>query len=129
MYAEQNDALQHGQAEVQGRPLQAWLNDLRSDNPATAQEALQALGTLGPANADAVPELTEALKDPKPLVRAGAARALDRIGPAARQAVPAMESAGETGSELELRELLEARLRMEGSGKETGAQARAVPER
>ena len=127
MYADSNEGLPASPAVFQGRPVQAWLDDLRSGDPITAHESMQALGTMGSENADAVPELAEALKDPDPTVRAGAARALGRIGPAARSALSALESAEETGSELDLRELLQARSRIEGLGRETGTQARAVP--
>ncbi len=41
--------------------------------------AVQALGEMGPAGRDAVPALTEALKDPTPAVREAAAKALNKI--------------------------------------------------
>jgi len=42
--------------------------------------AADALGSIGPSAAPAVPELNEALKDPEPRARSSAAGALERIG-------------------------------------------------
>jgi hypothetical protein len=129
LYAERNEALPDGRATIQGRPVQAWLDDLRSEDRTTYQESLQVLGSMGPTNADAIPELTQALQDPNPVVRAGAARALGRIGPAARAALSDLESASEIGSSLDLREMLEARSRIEGVSRDQGSQVTSVLQR
>jgi len=118
LYGEREDGLPDSDSAFEGRPVQAWLDDLSSQDRATVQEAMGVLGTMGPANEDAVPELAKALQDPDPMVRAGAARALGRIGPAARPALSALESATEGGLGPEVREALQARSRIEGVGKQ-----------
>jgi hypothetical protein len=60
------------------KPFAEW------DMPETAAHAL---GRIGRA---AVPQLTQALSDPNPLVRKRAADVLARIGPDAKDAVPAL---------------------------------------
>jgi hypothetical protein len=117
LYGELDEALPEGGASFEGRPVQAWLEDLGSEDRATVREALETLGTMGPANEDAVPELARALQDADPMVRAGAARALGRIGPAARTALPELESVSESGYGLDLREAIQARYRIEGGAK------------
>ncbi len=97
-----------------GRPVRDWLDDLRTLDPATRQEALEALGSMEEANRDAIPELIRALEDDNHLVRAGAARALGRIGPAARDSIPALEAASMESRRVDLREIIEARGRIEG---------------
>jgi hypothetical protein len=117
LYGEREEGLPDSGASLNGRPVQAWLYDLGSEDRATVHEAIEALGTMGPANAGAVPELAKALQVLDPLVRAGAARALGRIGPAARPASPALESATEVGLGLDVRKALQARSRIEGVAK------------
>lgn len=118
-----------GGAVFQGRPVQAWLDDLGSRDRHTSQEALEVLGMMGPANEDAVPELARALQNPDTLVRAGAARALGRIGPAARPALAALESSGESALGVDGREILEARGRIEGRVKMRDALAAGIEDR
>lgn len=60
---------------------------LSDSNPRVRSMAAVALRQIGPAAADAVPQLIIALNDPVPFVRAPAADALGAIGPAARGAV------------------------------------------
>src|SRR5262245_35205119 len=48
---EREDELLGDSATFQGRPVQAWLDDLRSEEPSTFQEAMQVLDMIGPANA------------------------------------------------------------------------------
>jgi HEAT repeat protein len=122
-YSELDGSPPDGGAVFQGRPVQAWLDDLRAPDLPTCQEALEALGTMGPDNQDAVPELIRALEDENALVRAGAARGLGRIGPAARQALPALQSARENSHGKDLKEMLQARARIEGRSQEQAAQA------
>ena len=56
-------------------------------NPTIRAEAANALGNLGPEAKVAIPQLTQALKDPNKTVRGKAARALVEAGP---EAVPAL---------------------------------------
>jgi HEAT repeat protein len=76
-------------AEPPIKPFQDW------DMPETAARAL---GRIGEA---AVPQLTQALSDPNPLVRKRAADVLARIGPDAKDAVPALiRSLGDRDEEV-----------------------------
>jgi HEAT repeat protein len=52
--------------------------------------AVRALGRFGPAAANAVPALIEALGDEKTWMRNDAAIALGKIGPSAEAAIPAL---------------------------------------
>ncbi|MBP60684.1 MAG: hypothetical protein CMJ62_04080 [Planctomycetaceae bacterium] len=65
---------------------------LKDDDGGFRSLAAYALGQLGPAAQDAVPDLIEALQDSSYKVRSSAAYALGRIGPAAQSAVPALIS-------------------------------------
>lgn len=56
-------------------------------------EAIRALAAIGPAAADAVPDLSAALTDPGQTIRREAAVALGRIGRRAEPAVPALVAA------------------------------------
>lgn len=76
-----------------GRPLSAWIADLKAAAPQTRNAAAYEISGLGPAAAPAVPALVEALKDPNPAVRYAATVALREIGPAAKAAVPALKRA------------------------------------
>lgn len=58
------------------------------------------LGNIGPAAAEAVPALIDALKDPDEIVRQKAAQALENIGPAAAEALPALTDALEDPDEI-----------------------------
>jgi hypothetical protein len=55
--------------------------------------AAESLGHFGPEAREAVPALSEALKDPDGMVRMGAAYALAEIGPDAREAAPKLQEA------------------------------------
>lgn len=68
----------------------ALIAALKDANGAARSSAATALGSIGPAAAEAVPALIAALKDAKRDVRRSAASALSRIGPAA---VPALIAA------------------------------------
>jgi HEAT repeat protein len=57
------------------------------------QRAADALGSIGPNAAEAVPALAGALEDPDAVVRSSAAAALGSIGPNAAGAVPALADA------------------------------------
>jgi HEAT repeat protein len=75
----------------QGRPLSAWIKDLKAEAPQTRNAAAYSIGSFGPAAKSAVPALIDALSDPVPAVRYPVCIALREIGPAAAAAVPALE--------------------------------------
>jgi HEAT repeat protein len=78
----------------QGRPLSAWIADLKAAAPATRNAAAYAIGGIGPAATAAVPALVQALKeDNSATVRYPVCVALREIGPGARDAVPALTEA------------------------------------
>jgi HEAT repeat protein len=74
-----------------GRPLSAWIADLKADAPQTRNAAAYEISGLGPAAAIAVPALIEALDDPSTTVRFPVTVALGEIGPAAADAVPRLK--------------------------------------
>jgi hypothetical protein len=71
-----------------GRPLSAWISDLKAPAPQTRNAAAYEIAGMGPNAAAAVPALIEALDDPVPAVRFPVTIALLEIGPAAKAAVP-----------------------------------------
>jgi HEAT repeat protein len=74
-----------------GPPAVADLRTALASTPRSVRRrAAEALGKMGPAAAEARPELLTALDDPSPWVRAAAADALGRIGGDAAQDVPAL---------------------------------------
>jgi HEAT repeat protein len=88
----------HGQAQasakdtvVDGRPLSAWVADLKAPAPQTRNAAAYEISGLGPAAAPAVPALIEALDDSEASVRFPVTVALGEIGPAAEAAVPKLK--------------------------------------
>jgi len=74
-----------------GRPLSAWIADLKAPAPSTRNAAAYEIAGLGPAAAPAVPALIEALDDEIPAVRFPVTVALGEIGPAAAAAVPRLK--------------------------------------
>ena len=74
-----------------GRPLSAWIADLKGLAPQTRNAAAYEIAGLGPAGAPAVPALIEALDDELAVVRFPATVALGEIGPAAEAAVPRLK--------------------------------------
>jgi HEAT repeat protein len=74
-----------------GRPLSAWLADLKAPAPQTRNAAAYEIAGMGPAAAAAVPALIEALDDPAAAVRYPVTVALLEIGPAAKAAVPRLQ--------------------------------------
>ncbi|HUL70263.1 MAG TPA: HEAT repeat domain-containing protein [Gemmatimonadales bacterium] len=74
----------------EGRPLSAWIEDLKGQAPYTRHRAAYTISSLGPHAKAAVPALIEALKDPVRAVRYAAAYALSEIGPGASDAIPAL---------------------------------------
>jgi HEAT repeat protein len=71
-----------------GRPLSAWIADLKAPAPQTRNAAAYEMAGMGPDAAAAVPALIEALDDPIAAVRYPVTVALLEIGPAAKAAVP-----------------------------------------
>jgi HEAT repeat protein len=71
-----------------GRPLSAWIADLKAPAPETRNAAAYEIAGLGPDAAAAVPALIATLDDPIAAVRFPATVALLEIGPAAKAAVP-----------------------------------------
>jgi HEAT repeat protein len=71
-----------------GRPLSAWIADLKGPAPETRNAAAYEIAGLGPQAAAAVPALIAALDDPVAAVRFPVTVALLEIGPAAKAAVP-----------------------------------------
>ena len=74
-----------------GRPLSAWIAELKAPAPQTRNAAAYEIAGLGPAAAAAVPALIEALDDPVAAVRYPVTVALLEIGPAAKAAVPKLQ--------------------------------------
>jgi hypothetical protein len=74
-----------------GRPLSAWIAELKAPAPSTRNAAAYEIAGLGPAAAPAVPALIEALDDEMPAVRFPVTVALGEIGPAAAAAVPRLK--------------------------------------
>ena len=73
---------------AEGRPLRAWIADLKAPAPETRNAAAYQIAGMGPQAAAAVPALIEALDDPIAAVRYPVTVALLEIGPAAKAAVP-----------------------------------------
>ena len=73
---------------AEGRPLSAWIADLKAPAPETRNAAAYQIAGMGPQAAAAVPALIEALDDPIAAVRYPVTVALLEIGPAAKAAVP-----------------------------------------
>jgi HEAT repeat protein len=76
----------------EGKTVSMWLDELKTSTSTSERwRAARALGAIGPEARQAVPELSRALKDDDPMLRAEAASALGQMGPAARPAVPALK--------------------------------------
>ena len=85
-----------GVAVYRGLPLSAYLEKLMTAPKAERPEVVRALGSFGEDAAPALGQLTVALNDSDPQVRAAAAWAVSQIGP---QAVPAVPSLGKALSD------------------------------
>jgi HEAT repeat protein len=80
-----------GEPTSSGRPLSAWIAELKAPAPQTRNAAAYEIAGMGPAAAAAVPALIEALDDPVAAVRYPVTVALLEIGPAAKAAVPRLQ--------------------------------------
>ena len=67
-----------------------WVAALKSSDPLERRLAAHALGEIGRTAREAVPALTEALRDPVSFVRIWAAAALARVEPENLDAIPAL---------------------------------------
>src|SRR5437762_1315738 len=75
-----------------GKPLSAWMAQLKNANLARRLEATEAIAELGPKAQKAVPALIEALKDSDEYVRLRVSSALTQVGkPAAPALVEALK--------------------------------------
>ncbi len=86
-------AIQAGGILYRGRPLPAYLQQLKSASGTNRAELVRATGAFGTDAGLAVKAVAEALADPDPEVRAAAAWALSQIGATGSQAIPALENA------------------------------------
>jgi tetratricopeptide (TPR) repeat protein len=82
-----------------GTTVLSLADTLRQGDRAERSFAVQALGRFGPAAAEAVPALIEALGDEVSWVRNDAIIALEKIGPAAEAAIPALTVMQDEGVE------------------------------
>ena len=67
-----------------------WVAALKSSDPLERRLAAHALGEIGRTAREAIPALTEALRDPVSFVRMWAAAALARVEPENLDAIPAL---------------------------------------
>ena len=86
------------QATYLGTSVLAWLDTLSSSDPLQRRLGAYALGEIGPAAAEAAPDLAAALKDPAGFVRVWAAAALAQVAPSRGDAVKVLIV--ELGNEL-----------------------------
>ena len=84
---------QQGPLLSHGKPVDHWLEELRSPEVKARKKAVVALGHVGRADSRAVPALARAVKDPDPTIRKEAVLALLNIGPPARDAIPTLRDA------------------------------------
>ncbi len=75
--------------EHAGRTRSAWIRDLRHDDPTQRLEAIIQVGKIGPAAADAVPDLAKLLRPENDAdTRIQASLTLTKMAPASRGALP-----------------------------------------
>jgi HEAT repeat protein len=98
---------------VSGKPIQYWLDALKNGDEKTRLRAVDALGNVGSAHADAIPALTDALHDSTASVRSRTALALLKSGSNARSAVPALKIASDD-PDPKVREHVQAALKRIG---------------
>ena len=86
-------ALQTGGIVYRGRPLSAYLQQLKQASDSNRAEIVRAIGAFGEDAGPAVKAVAEALTDPDPDTRAAAAWALSQMAAAGAPAIPALEKA------------------------------------
>ena len=87
------NALQTAGIVYRGRPLSAYLEQLKQASDTNRPETLRAIGAFGQDAGPGVKAMAEALTDPDPDTRAAAAWALSQMGAAGAPAIPALERA------------------------------------
>ena len=87
------NALQTGGIMYRGRPLSAYLQQLKQASGTNRAETLRAIGAFGEDGGPAVKAVAEALTNPDPDTRAAAAWALSQMAAAGAPAIPALEKA------------------------------------
>ena len=88
---------------VSGKPLEHWLETIKTGEVPVREKAVAALGNVATADPQVVPALADALQDNAPSVRAKAALALLKIGPHARAATGALARAAEDDADPDVR--------------------------
>jgi len=110
------EVLKKSAAEREERAIEDAIDKLQnSKNFRVRGKAAQFLGKTGRAAKDAVPALTQALRDKSQNVSCRAAEALAEIGPAAKEAVPALEKAAKHINPYISRSAAEALRKIEAS--------------
>ena len=89
--ASAQNAAEAAEPVSEGRPLSAWIADLKSAAPATRNAAAYEIARMGPAAKAAGPALIRALDDSDAAVRFPVTVALAEIGPDAAAAVPRLK--------------------------------------
>jgi hypothetical protein len=87
------NALQTGGIMYRGRPLSAYLQQLKQASGTNRAEVVRAIGAFGDDAGPGVKAVAEALTDPDPDTRAAAAWALSQMAVAGAPAIPALEKA------------------------------------
>jgi hypothetical protein len=85
--------LQTGGTVYRGRPLSAYLQQLKQASNSNRAEIVRAIGAFSEDAGPAVKAVAEALTDPDPDTRAAAAWALSQMAAAGALAIPALEKA------------------------------------
>ena len=75
------------------KPVEHWLEAIKSPEPKTRKKAADILGNVGPVDPRAVPALIDAVKDRDAKVRDAAILGLSKIGPPAASAESVLEEA------------------------------------
>ena len=81
-----------------GTSIAGWVGALSSSDPLQRRLGAYALGEIGPAASEAMPDLAAALEDPVGFVRVWAAAALARVAPSGGESVTVLIA--ELGNEL-----------------------------
>jgi len=76
--------------KVGGRPMTFWIDELKSKNPLSREEALLVLADLGPAAKETLPAVEKLLDDQQPSVRRQAALAVWQLGGSKKHAAKAL---------------------------------------